>query len=361
MRKRSYLGVFSALAIITISFELLLLWIIAGPTDPQHLLRLLASSYFGVPVVMYALFGGITTGITGFLITYFALHRETRNMASKLSVLAGNQLDRNGSFLSNRDVHEIGRENAVMLENLRQKILRLQQEIARYSAQPVMVGGESKEEILIKERHRVARELHDSVSQQLFAAMMMLSAMKSTLKKTDADANLQKQVRMIEKVINAAQSEMRALLLHLRPTSLAGKHLREGIIGLLKELQTKINIRITWELSDVHLPPAVEDNLFRVVQELLSNTLRHADADELEVYLEQANDTVILRVVDDGVGFDTTKDVAAGSYGLQNIKERAASIGGTARVISFPNQGTSVELRVPVTKEEDSVDKSSDS
>ena len=191
--------------------------------------------------------------------------------------------------------------------------------------------------------------------------MMMLSAMKSTLKKTDADANLQKQVRTIERVINAAQSEMRALLLHLRPTSLAGKHLRAGIIGLLKELQTKIHIRITWELSDVQLAPAVEDNLFRVVQELLSNTLRHADAEELEVYLEQANDTVILRVVDDGVGFDSRKDVAAGSYGLQNIKERAASIGGTARIISFPNQGTSVELRVPVTKEDDSVDKSSDS
>ncbi|WP_125572520.1 sensor histidine kinase [Lacticaseibacillus songhuajiangensis] len=350
MRKRTYLGIFSSIAIATLAFEFALVWMIEGSRNPQNWLGSLTRYYYGFPVAGYAVLGAVTTGIIAFLIIYVVMHRLSREITSRLSTLSGNELA-NLSFSDSRTQHAVGRENAVMLESLRRKVLRLQQEITRYSAKPEMVGGESKEQILVDERHRIARELHDSVSQQLFAAMMMLSALRSVAKK-GGDEKVQTQVRTIERVINSAQSEMRALLLHLRPTNLAGKHLREGIIGLLKELQTKINIRITWELAPVELPAATEDNLFRIVQELLSNTLRHADAEELEVYLAESAGTVILRVIDDGVGFDTSQASAAGSYGLQNIRERAAAIGGTARVVSFPNQGTSVEIRVPITKEE---------
>ncbi len=230
-------------------------------------------------------------------------------------------------------------------------MIRLQREIQHYSNQPVLVAGESKEEILEQERHRLARELHDSVSQQLFAAMMMLSALRSVVNQRDPDAAELKQLSTIESVINEAQAEMRALLLHLRPTNLEGKSLKDGIISLLKELQTKIKIKITWQLDDVQLSAASEDNLFRIVQELLSNTLRHAKASSLEVYLKQVDQNVILRVIDDGVGFELDAGSENGSYGLKNIQERAQSIGGTAKFVSFKNQGTSVEIRVPVTKE----------
>ncbi|HAJ55441.1 MAG TPA: sensor histidine kinase, partial [Lactobacillus sp.] len=77
---------------------------------------------------------------------------------------------------------------------------------------------------------------------------------------------------------------------------------------------------------------ATEDNLFRIVQELLSNTLRHAKADSLEVYLKRLQDMVILRMVDDGVGFDPKETSGNGNYGLANIKERAAAMGGPAKV-----------------------------
>lgn len=347
MRKRSLLGIFSAVMIITLGFEAILVWMTQRARGFDSFINSMMNNMIG----LYALLGALTTGLLAVVITYIAVHRVERQMASRLSVMLTNQLNVPALTDTRRNSLAIGRESAVMLEQLRRRVEQLQGEIARYSAQPVMVGGEQKEDILIQERHRIARELHDSVSQQLFAAMMMLSAMRSTLKKADDDDPLLKQVKTIERVVNSAQSEMRALLLHLRPTNLAGKHLREGIIGLLKELQTKIKIRITWELADVTLAAATEDNLFRIVQELLSNTLRHAEAEELEVYLDESANTVILRVVDDGVGFDTTKSEAAGSYGLGNIKERAAAIGGTARVISFPGQGTSVEVRVPIAKE----------
>ncbi|WDF83581.1 sensor histidine kinase [Lacticaseibacillus pabuli] len=360
MRKRTYFGAFSTIALLTLAFEFFIFWIVEGHDHPGQLTSDLGNNYYGMPIFVYAIFGAVVVGVVAIMISYTLVHSSQRQMSSRLSVLVGNQLNDKQAFADEATVATLGQENAVLLESVRQKVLRLQQEIARYSAQPVMVGGESKESILIEERHRIARELHDSVSQQLFAAMMMLSALRTTITKNDPEAS-QKQVHTIERVINSAQSEMRALLLHLRPTSLAGRSLKKGIIGLLKELQTKINIRITWQLSDVELPAAVEDNLFRIVQELLSNTLRHANAEELEVYLATAAQTVILRVVDDGVGFDTTKQVAAGSYGLQNIKERATAIGGTANVISFPNQGTTVEIRVPITKEETHDDKSTNS
>ncbi|EPC93129.1 signal transduction histidine kinase, partial [Lacticaseibacillus paracasei subsp. paracasei CNCM I-4648] len=240
---------------------------------------------------------------------------------------------------------------AALLEELRQKMIRLQREIERYSNTPVRFSGETKEAILTGERHRLARELHDSVSQQLFAAMMMLSALRSVADRDPAQADLSKQLDTIQKVINEAQAEMRALLLHLRPTNLEGKSLKQGIIQLLKELQTKITIEITWQLDDIKLNPAAEDNLFRIVQELLSNTLRHAKATSLEVYLKQLQDMVVLRMVDDGVGFDAKQASSNGNYGLANIKERAAAMGGTAKVVSVVGQGTSVEVRVPLSKD----------
>ena len=102
-------------------------------------------------------------------------------------------------------------------------------------------------------------------------------------------------------------------------------------------------------MEDVALPLATEDQLFRVVQELLSNILRHAKASELEVYLHRVNQSILLRIVDDGVGFDvSSQNNKAGSYGLMNIRERVASTGGTLKIISFLKQGTSIEVKIPL-------------
>lgn len=204
---------------------------------------------------------------------------------------------------------------------------------------------QSKEDILEEERHRIARELHDSVSQQLFAATMMLSAVNE--QSNQLPEQYQKQLHLTQKILNESQTEMRALLLHLRPVKLEGKSLKEGIEQLLKELKTKTEIKILWNVHDVFLDPAIEDHLFRIIQELLSNTLRHAKADLLEVYLTEIDQNVLLKVVDDGVGFDTSK-ANIGSYGLKNIKERIFGMGGSVKILSFKNKGTSIEIKVPI-------------
>ncbi|WP_244244540.1 sensor histidine kinase [Marinilactibacillus kalidii] len=228
---------------------------------------------------------------------------------------------------------------------LHEKLMRMAEEAIIASQRSTQMSNETKIEILENERHRIARELHDSVSQQLFAASMMLSAVNQQSDELDEKFSIQ--LNLIEKIINDSQTEMRALLLHLRPVKLDGKTLKQGVEQLLKELCTKINTDIRFEIEDIRLAHGVEDHLFRIVQELLSNVLRHAKADELEVYLKRAHETVLLRMIDDGVGFDMNKK-KSGSYGLENIRERINGIGGDVKIISFPEKGTSIEISIPI-------------
>ena len=89
---------------------------------------------------------------------------------------------------------------------------------------------------------------------------------------------IRQQIIRVDKVIATAQIEMRALLLHLRPIGLEDRSLKQGIEQLLVELKTKIPTTIVWDLADVRLESGIEDHLFRIVQEAISNTLRHARA-----------------------------------------------------------------------------------
>ena len=141
------------------------------------------------------------------------------------------------------------------------------------------------QEIIEQERNRLARELHDSVSQQLFAASMMMSAINETKQQTEDDREA-KQLKMVEEMIHQSQLEMRALLLHLRPVALKNKTLQEGIEELLIELSQKVTMDIKWKVEAFPLDKGVEDHLFRILQESVSNTLRHSKANKLEVLID---------------------------------------------------------------------------
>ena len=201
------------------------------------------------------------------------------------------------------------------------------------------------QERIIQERQRLARELHDSVSQQLFAASMLLSA----ITENNEVAIAQKPVLQVERIVQQAQLEMRALLLHLRPAPLNNKSLAEGLEELLIELREKVLFDIRFRLEEVTLSKGAEDHLFRIAQETLSNTLRHAQATEVDVLFVERDGLAIFRVQDNGVGFKDG-DGKGGSYGLQNVKERAIEIGGTCKIVSVPSQGTIVEVKLPARK-----------
>lgn len=228
---------------------------------------------------------------------------------------------------------------------LQERMILISEEAVSSAQQTSTISKETKEEIVESERKRIARELHDSVSQQLFAAAMLLSTLQ--MEEEFLTEKIKKQVGLIYSIISEAQSEMRALLLHLRPVQLDGKSLKMGIENLLGELETKVPVKITHEIEDIKLAEIVENHLFRIIQELISNVLRHAEAQELEVYFKKTQDFYRLRFVDDGKGFDMKLKKDSGQ-GLVNIRERIERLGGNFQVVSFPNQGTSVEIRIPL-------------
>ncbi|WP_071458525.1 sensor histidine kinase [Bacillus massilinigeriensis] len=297
---------------------------------------------FDIPFILFTASVSIMIGLLHGLFSGFFHYRQYQKIDQWLF-----------SLEEGKSSHQ---EDVAMLQevtNIFERIGRLQKQIsdkAKLSQRLATEKAEEQEvriqEIISQERNRLARELHDSVSQQLFAASMMMSAINE--QNEGGEDNLQaKQLKMVEEMVQQSQLEMRALLLHLRPAALKGKSLQEGMDDLLMELQQKVSMKISWKVESFPLDKGVEDHLFRILQEGVSNTLRHSKADELDVLLVKRDDLVILRVTDDGVGFEP-ENGKAGSYGLQNMYERAGEIGGTLKIVSVKNKGTKLEVKVPI-------------
>lgn len=211
-------------------------------------------------------------------------------------------------------------------------------------------GLVKEEEIIEKERKRIARDLHDTVSQELFAAHMILSGVSQQALKLDRE-KMQTQLQSVAAILETAQKDLRVLLLHLRPVELEEKSLVEGIQILLKELEDKSDLKVSLKQNVSKLPKKIEEHIFRILQELISNTLRHAQASCLDVYLYQTDVEVQLKVVDNGIGFQlgSLDDL---SYGLRNIKERVEDMAGTVQLLTAPKQGLAVDIRIPLLDKE---------
>ncbi|EGJ27818.1 sensor histidine kinase [Streptococcus porcinus] len=203
--------------------------------------------------------------------------------------------------------------------------------------------------IVHRERKRIARDLHDTVSQELFASSMILSGISMSIDDLEKE-ELNTQIQTVEAMLQNAQKDLRVLLLHLRPTELANRTLTEGIQMILKELTDKSDIEIIYKENIKSLPKAMEDNLFRIAQEFISNTLKHAKASRIELYLNQSKNEVQLKMVDNGVGFDMD-EVRNLSYGLKNIEDRIDDFAGSLNVISERGKGVSMDIRLPLVAE----------
>lgn len=249
-------------------------------------------------------------------------------------------------------VPDLGEDELGQLANhLNEMTNRLQDQVSslqRLSTHNVELTNQVKEAAIVEERQRLARELHDAVSQQLFAISMTMAALKRTVESDPLKAS--RQIELVEEMAAAAQSEMRALLLHLRPAHLEGKTLNEGIRDLLAEFSKKhYQIDFNWKLDKLPatISKAIEDHLFRIVQEALSNILRHAKASAVELRLTVTAEHIRLKITDNGIGFNE-EETKASSYGMSLMRERVAEIGGVMTLSTAPGQGTMIEVTVPM-------------
>ncbi|HEL2057924.1 TPA: sensor histidine kinase [Streptococcus suis] len=205
-----------------------------------------------------------------------------------------------------------------------------------------------REEIVEGERKRIARELHDTVSQELFASSMILSGIAGNLTSIDA-ATLQTQLLSVKEMLESAQKDLRILLLHLRPSELDGRNLVDGFELILREVEDKSSIQVYFQHQVDHLPKAIEDHLFRIAQEIISNALRHAKAQHLDVFLIQREAELQLKITDDGIGMQVEQEEEV-SYGLKNIQERVEDMAGTIKIRTAPQKGVSIDIRIPLLK-----------
>jgi signal transduction histidine kinase len=204
----------------------------------------------------------------------------------------------------------------------------------------------SRELSTIEERKRLARELHDSVTQTLFSIGLTAEAATELL---DAEPDrAREQLGHLQELTRTAMLEMRSLIFELRPAELE----TEGLAGALRkhvEVLRRLHdqeIELTVD-GDRRLPPDVERALLRIAQEALGNALRHADAGHVRLALEARDSHVMLRVDDDGRGFDPDEAATRSRrLGLTSMRERADALGGTLTIDSAPGRGTTVEAEV---------------
>jgi NarL family two-component system sensor histidine kinase LiaS len=290
----------------------------------------------------------IVAAIGGTFGLWYSSRMKSRleSIADVMLALEKGNLTRTVPPLGEDEIGRLGEQLNGITKKWEEQVSSLQ----RLSNNNAQLAQKAKYSAIIEERQRLARELHDAVSQQLFAISMTATAVGRTLDK-DFD-KAQRQIYLIEEMASVAQSEMRALLLHLRPVHLEGKRLSEGLVELLRELSDKVPMEIVGELTDdIQLPRGIEDHLFRIVQEAMSNALRHSKATRLEVRLTQpSSENIRLLIRDNGVGFDLDTRKHA-SYGIVTMKERVNEIGGSFNLITAPGKGTRIDIRVPIIAE----------
>jgi signal transduction histidine kinase len=189
------------------------------------------------------------------------------------------------------------------------------------------------------ERARLAREVHDAISQHLFALRMIAAGMRR------ADPGNQ-QVRAIERISEEALRDMQALLIELRPVGLDGAGLAPALQEICAAYHDRLGVSVDASLDDVTVPEPVEHALLRITQEACTNAVRHGNARRLAVSMTRQDGHVELVVRDTGTGFDPA--AAQAGSGLTHIRERVAELGGTADIDSAPGRGATLTVRVPV-------------
>ncbi len=205
---------------------------------------------------------------------------------------------------------------------------------------------QAQELAALEERQRLARELHDSVSQALYGIALGAHTARTLL---DRDpAQVAEPLDYVLSLAEAGLAEMRALIFELRPESLE----IEGLVSALTKqgaaLHARHDITVQTDLSaEPALPLKVKQELYRIAQEALHNTVKHAHASKVDLRLCQTSEAVILEVRDNGRGFDATASFP-GHLGLHSMQERVKGLGGVLQIESAPGQGTCVRAQVPV-------------
>jgi NarL family two-component system sensor histidine kinase LiaS len=242
-------------------------------------------------------------------------------------------------------------ELGILEEKLNRMAGHLEQaarELESLNEQNRKLEGEARRGVALEERARIARDLHDTVNQMLFALSLRVAAVaKDAAQRGPGFEKLASELSALEDLARQAHAETRGIILQIRPASLE----QQGLAAALAEWVKGQAWNERWELASsidesIRLRGDAAQELFRIAQESLHNVAKHARAGLVGVTLARDGDTIILRVTDNGAGFDPHVGVRPTSTGLIGMQERMRALGGTFRVKSSPGGGTEVEARL---------------
>lgn len=200
---------------------------------------------------------------------------------------------------------------------------------------------------MLRERARIARELHDSVSQTLYAITLTASRGLRFLERKESN-EIQDIIDDVLQLANAGQTELRAILANVQPDSVPSGGLTAGLATLAGNVRTQTGLDIRLSLAaEPDAPATIKEALLLISREALRNVVKHAGAQRVEIRLDVQTRQILLRIADDGRGFDPGLS-RPGHFGMQSMRERAAVLGGTLELVSTQGLGTQICVRVPL-------------
>lgn len=308
-----------------------------------------ASLYHALAVL--AAFLGLGITISAFLARYLAVRLlDPVELLREGATLIGR------GHLDHRIVIETGDEVealAVEFNRMTQNLLRARTELEDWASEmerrveerTAQVVEQKERLAVLEERQRVARELHDSISQALFTLTITLESAHGFLVKDPSRVPVL--LDRAHQVAKEALGDVRLLISELRPAPLAQRGLAEGLRGRLSEIATRSGIPIAFQAtSNSTLAPESEDALYRITLEAVNNAINHAGSTRVGVELCVSDQKATLTITDNGRGFDPEAE-HAGHYGLNTMRERALALGGNVTIESQHGMGTTVRAELP--------------
>jgi signal transduction histidine kinase len=198
----------------------------------------------------------------------------------------------------------------------------------------------------VEERQRLARNLHDSVTQALYGVTLYSEAVFGQLSQGEIDKAAE-HLRELQSTAREALTEMRLLIYELRPPVLEEEGLIAALQARLAAVEERVGVKTEFTVEgEFHLPVEIEEGLYRIAQEALNNAMKHAQASNIRISLRRDESCVTLEIADDGVGLDPATAGKEGGLGLQAMEERAAELGGQLSLTSRPQEGTQILVEV---------------
>jgi len=283
-------------------------------------------AYIGRSLLVFTLFAGILGSFFGMM--------TAGNLTKRLTKVSN-------------AAHDWSRGNfsVIVHDPSDDEIGKLTSDLNRMAEQLENLLDRRQELSVLQERNRLARDLHDSVKQQAFAASAQLGAARAHFE-NNPDESLS-HLQEAEKLVGKVRQELTDLIQELRPIEMKGKGLITAVGNYASDWSEHNSIKIeTHVRGERSMPLQVEKSIFRIVQEALANIAWHSRADKASIFFDFRNDFLLIIVTDDGIGFVTDQNQKSG-VGLKSMRERAELIGGELIINSQINIGTKVILKYP--------------